>query len=250
MEQSRLLLLGKLRAKAEDHACTSAERETYMEKVTELMAKWAVTDAMLSQGTESTKDVIIRVWLECQGPLVLSRAMTDLAHRVAVPLGVQAFWYKPDPSRQFLFAEQLVGFTSDVDRVRWLWESLQSQVMEEIADATPCLPTWPGMNRNEKDVWRSSFIRAYALRVRARLTEAMTQAVDTSAVAHVPGVALAMQDRRAQVTAFVAGSMETKADNRRRRVDHSATDLGYAAGARASLGEDTLGQASRAWLGR
>jgi len=239
MEQSRIDLLLKLQAKAENPAATEAERETYLEKVADLMAKWTIDAAMLANRKDALVEKIVKVYLDTQGALTLSHSMATMGCFIAEKMSAYGLINKPD-YRAFVKRFLLVGYESDVERVTWLWKSLQTQALQTMEVACRAHPDWRWMNRNQRDRFRNSYILGYARRVAARLELKTQQYVETAGA----GTDLVLRSRSEQVEAWAKNSTKV-----RKGVKHSYDSdgeyAGWADGARASLGDDSLGNKTR-----
>lgn len=239
MDQSKIELLAKLQAKANDPAATDHEREVYLEKVTELMAKWCIDQAMLENAGKVVKEKIVKLYLKPEGALTLSQGMVHLGWAIANEMNGQAFMTTPDRSR--LFAKELVvvAFESDAERIKWLWESLQKQALAALDQEIKRIPAWSWMSRNDKDKYRVSYIAGYGNRVQARLRNAVRGVTSSTT-----GSELVLRSKKSEVSSWVDQNIAAKRGRTVKR-DANGSAAGWRDGADASLGEETLKAAGK-----
>lgn len=242
---ARLDKISKLFAMAEDSGATDAEREAFSEKALALMAEWMIEDADVQAHRTGSDpaEKIIRVTIEPTEMSIRQHyALVDIGMSIAPALNCRGYCqsYRGVPYRKALV---LVGYESDVARVRFLWESLQRQVIapREAALRDQATRSWDPMSRQQKDVFRSSFIRAFGERVATRLW-VQRKTVVTNAAA---GTDLVLRDRSDQVETWVDENMKL-GKGRAHKSDHDAHRAGREAGDRANLATGELAHASSA----
>jgi hypothetical protein len=240
MESARLAKLVKLRDKADAHGTTEEERGLYFEKVTELMASWAVNDALLEVaygGATARSEAIMTDYLVPEGTLTLSHGFAVLGCRIIEAFNGQGFTWKPDPRRPFVYGVVFVGYESDVERAKWLWESLCGQVVISLEAAQGDKIEWSFMSRNQKDVFRNTYLRAYGRAVGDRLRAAVRQVVEASD--HVIGNELVLVERRMQVETWRRQNVKISL-GRHRTYSVEGHHAGTRDGHEADLGTGTL----------
>lgn len=159
-----------LLAKAEDPACTPQEAALFSAKAEELVAKYALDSAMLSQDDKG-KPIMRRYPIS--NPY--GRPKTALFQGLARAYGCA-------PVRDTRSKEDvIVGFASDLDVVEILFASLLVQGQREFF-------------RGPSDkAWRTSFWYGFANRVVKRVEESRRKAKDET-----PGSALVLADRSSE----------------------------------------------------
>lgn len=116
----------------------------------------------------------------------------------------------------------IYGFESDLDAVWTLWESLYSQLMNEL------VAQGPGSSSFKK-----SFMMSFSLRVHDRLEKFYKTAVEEGE----PGTALVLRDRKTEVEAlFHEKHPYTSSKRMSGGSDWAGHTAGTAAGARADIG--------------
>ena len=112
----RAKLIRKILTKAEDPACTPAEREALNAKASELIIKWGIDDAMLTAANADRlqTESIITVILENDAPKSYAHEMAIVGYHVAEVLGCRAIIWS---QRGKGTAVKVVGFESVVTRV-------------------------------------------------------------------------------------------------------------------------------------
>lgn len=231
--EARALLIKKLLDKAEAKGTTQEERDAFSAKAAELMIKWEIDDAMISDADRVEVEEIIKQYVESRAPKSYSHEVCAIGVRVAQALGCRAAFAGARTGTRLL----VVGFKSDVDRVVILYESLSVQCSAALAAdyaawvrSTPWAPSG-----TEKYNWKRSFIRGYADRIGSRLDALRKTVVAQSE----PGTDLVLVDRSAKVEAHVAEL--GWGVSRGRKYGASGYDAGDRAGTRANLGGTGVG---------
>lgn len=234
-DDAKLDRIRKILAKAEDPAVTPAEADAYNEKADALIAAYGIDRAMLAAGDPGT-DIIEHRHITFTAPYMRDRA--DLAWAVADPLRVcgilrtrrgRSYPRRTAPA----YSMDLIGFTSDLDRVQAVYESLLIQLGHGLAQRVPY--------GEHPSAYRRGYIRGFCWTVESRLRAAERNAAETAGSTPAGGgqsVALVLADRAAQVQAAVKAAHPDigTADYR-----DTSSYAGEAAGSDAALGAD-LGQ--------
>ncbi|QCX77816.1 hypothetical protein C9F11_20920 [Streptomyces sp. YIM 121038] len=217
-----------LLARAEDPSTTEAEAELARKRAFEMMAKYGVEEAMLSDG-EPSRDAISDRYVDLPNPWSMSRVR--LMGFIAKSVGCEAVSVRPKGAggaRRL----HIVGYESDIQRAEVLYASLVLQMFSGLAAQT--VP-WDVSNaRAWRNSWQLGFIERVIERIKATEQAARTAAEGETSVTGRSG-ALVLADRAAVVQAAYK-----KAHPRIRTSRGSYSGSGYgdgaAAGSRADIG--------------
>lgn len=225
----------KLLRKAESSEY-EAERNTYVAKAQELMTRHAIEEAELriADGTEVT---IERMRIDTEGmkyskarfSLIDSIAVANNCYDVAWPyLDANGYRYG---RRGYEYIE-VFGTPSSLELVKMLWDSLNHQLDMALAE-TPVPDHVPGKT------FRNNFVRAYAIRIGERLTEAKQE---TLRGATTSSTALVLVNQAEQARDFAFDLHDGKISSRveRYRGSDAGQTAGRQAGDRASLQRGAL----------
>ena len=151
------LVVEKLLTKAEDGATTQAERESLISKATELMAKFGIEEQMLdfSHGIKNTPN---RTSYDIQNPY--GNLKKIMLNQLSISFGCVAV-----DARDF----EVFGFADDLDRVRYLYNSLLVQLF--VAMSKTEVPA--GYNSK---AFRNSFAKGFISTVTKRVQESVERA--------------------------------------------------------------------------
>ncbi|MFJ3647767.1 DUF2786 domain-containing protein [Streptomyces murinus] len=197
-------LLSKVRAllrKAENTAATEQEGRVYLEKATELMAKYGIERAMLDDATEPGRpmDRIVDLsppYLK-EGQRLLSRIGYQMRCRSVYPGG------KDNRHRVHLF-----GFEADLQATEVLFASLRLQMLDGADRADRGHRPEGEDARAYKRSWMLGFIREVTERIGAIQRAARSAAEEGTEVDGAPtngrSVALVLADRTTMVEARLA----------------------------------------------
>lgn len=220
----------KLLAKAEHPSTPAAEAEVFSGKAAELMARYALDQAMLTNRTIGAGAPEVRA-MTVHSPYSLAKAIllsrVAAAHRVCVAVG--------GDGRHLGRLCTLVGFPIDLDTVEMLFTSLLVQASFAMQAASAGAP--------RVKAFRRAFLMGYAASIGRRLEEVQRHTV-AEASGGEPSVALVLADRDRLVSAAFEREFP---DTRRLRTtvsDGGGLVAGRAAGARADL-SDRTGRISR-----
>ncbi|MDV5145501.1 DUF2786 domain-containing protein [Streptomyces sp. SBC-4] len=224
----KLATIKALLAKAEDPATPEAEADLARARAMQMMAKYGVDEALLSDG-EPSRDTITDRYVDVANPWSMSRAR--LMYHVAEAVGCEAI-HMGAVGTKGERRVHVVGYESDIQRAEILYASLVIQMLGSLsAQVVP-------YGVRSARAWRNSWQLGFINRVIERLTESEKAAraaagEETSATGR--SGALVLADRSAQVV-----SAFRKAHPNVRSVRASSSGGGYgdgtAAGSRADIG--------------
>lgn len=234
---AKLRRIQMLLAKASDPATTPEESETYMEKATELMAKYGVEQAMLDAAKpKGEREAVTQKRVVIPGPYSLDkRVMLD---KIATPLNVHTIrlqGVKPSPGATVVI---MVGYPSDLEQVESLFASLTLQVIRDAMRAE--VPYW-----DNTAAFRRTFISGFAEVVGRRLAQMYQKVQHEEEQSGAPGTALVLADRHDAVEEAYKAAFP-KVRNIRRSLSGSGSHAGREAGRRADLGGNKVGGGRRA----
>ncbi|HQF92675.1 MAG TPA: DUF2786 domain-containing protein [Microthrixaceae bacterium] len=158
----RLATIRALLAKAE--ATTfAAEAEAFTAKASELMARYAVDEAMLWAGSRDTSGTPTEIRLVLHRPFTAQKAV--LVNAVANAYGCQALRLgrADDGATEHM---SVIGFASDLSLVETLVTSLFLQLTSAM---TAPLPGPAGRPASQVAAWRRSFIMGFTATITERL---------------------------------------------------------------------------------
>lgn len=234
---TRAALIKKLLNKAEARGTTEAEREAFNAKATALMIQWGVDEALVQDADRAKIENIVQRHYETDVPKVYSFEYALIGVEVANQLGCRGLLQRMANGRTNLL---VVGFESDVERVRQLYVSLILQCRLTTASwyAERLQPWWNGTDKFNA---KRSCIRGFADGVRTRLADIKRGVIADA----TPGTELVLVDRKSRIDRFVADEMNTGV-TRKRTYMPSGFDAGRHAGLRADVGGAKLGNDRRA----
>ena len=221
LDQRVLDRVRKLLAKAEHPGTPVEEAQAFSAKASELMAAYAIDQALVEAAGPSDVTPIVRE-IEVDAPYAMPRAVlldrVGRAHRVRTVIGPDA-----GSGRRRC---TLVGFPVDLDIVEVLFTSLLLQASTAMLNASADL--------DRPKAFRRAFLLGYADVIGARLA---TVQRETDAVADRgrPGAALVLADRSDQVDALFDREFPNLRRMRMTTTSGGGLSAGRAAGARADL---------------
>lgn len=234
-ERSMRVIRGLL-TQAEDEGATAEERETFLAKATEMMAKYGVDRAVLAATGEERDEIGATViWAEAP----YARRKLELLNNVAVALRCRTAFRRVGVRVR----AQVFGFASDRERVEVLYTSLLIQQARELAVTEG--PVWESAR-----AYRSSWLHGYAVRIHFRLHAAERRAADrhqqdmaSGSRPAGPSTALVLADRKQQVDDYYG--QQGFRSGRRSTVTGSGAVAGRRAADRADLGGTRVGASGR-----
>jgi len=229
-------LLAKVRALLAKAEATTfpAEAEAFTEKAQQLMSRHSIDAAMVAAATRSAGSgaarggtVVRRVHLD--DPYAMQKA--ELLHVVAEANGARSVVISD------VRLATLVGYPSDLDLVELLFTSLLLQANQAMAEAGR------GGAEDRSTTFRRSFLMAYTVRIRERLTDARREAEAAGEQTYGAALVPALLARTQVVDhAFTELFPHARSAGARRSIDgrgwqagRSAADRADVAGARRRL---------------
>ncbi|MGV9318564.1 DUF2786 domain-containing protein [Streptomyces sp. NPDC003660] len=229
-------LLGKVRGllrKAENSGATEVEARAYLDKATELMAKYGIEQAMLDDVAEPERPVdrIVDLYPPYvkEGRRLLARIGYEMRCRSVYPGG------KDNRHRVHLF-----GFEADLQATEMLFASLRLQMLEGADRADRLHRPEREDARAYKRSWMLGFIREVTVRIGAAQQAAKATAEEGTEAggdgASGRSVALVLADRTAVVEARLASEYPTLGKSRPTKSKGTGYWQGVADGRYADIG--------------
>ena len=241
--QDRLRRIRALLAKAEATEYR-AEAEAFMSKVSELIARWGVDEALVwARAEPGERDAPVDATIVVDAPYAARKAV--LVHAVATASGCRAVRLNTRGTTQSI---SIIGFENDVRRTELLVTSLLVQMTSDMVRETP-----PARTASATASFRRSFIIGFTHRIADRLSDARRRAADSAPPPDAPptssSTALVLADRDRAVDEAVTSRFGRLRTSYVSAGSSSAGQAaGRAAGDRADLGAERLG-GTRAELG-
>lgn len=237
LDQRVLDRVRKLLAKAEHPGTPVEEAQAFSAKASELMAAYAIDQALVDATQPSATAPIVRQ-IEVDAPYALPRAVlldrVGRAHRVRTVIGPDA-----GSGRRRC---TLVGFPVDLDIVELLFTSLLLQASTAMLNASS--------DTARPKAFRRAFLLGYADVIGARLATVQEQTETVADRGH-PGAALVLADRADRVDALFEQEFPRLRSLRMTASSGGGLSAGRAAGARADLSASgaRVGGSSRREIG-
>lgn len=248
--------IAALLRKAEDSAATPAEAEAFVSKAQELMTKYAITEELLARARGAnlqSQEEIVEVHIDYTG--IYRQALYDVGKVIAQANNCKILISNHNYTKPQFVRLHVIGFESDVERVRMLNASLQIQAIGGMRKAEKdFLQSW--MSGMQKYKARRDFIFGFASGLQQQLAAANRRAEAEAAreeaerltdldsrTLHTDeareSVALVIRDKKQRVSDWMD---ETYGDTIRkvhRSYSHgsgAARGMGHAAGKKADAG--------------
>jgi hypothetical protein len=205
------------------------EAASFLDKATELMAKYRVDEAVLAAAGRAANDPVDRTFIDLSG---YHSPKGSLAVHLAEALDCHVLWAHGGPRGSKRLA--VVGHVSDLSTFEALMTSLELQLDRELHKVS-------GYSSGDTRARRTSFANGWVRKVGNRIKAHLASAVDT-AVAETDAsssVALVLADRRDVVADKYQEFYKTKpryTRSSRGSSRYDAYSAGSAAGARADIG--------------
>lgn len=239
----------KLLRLAEDPAATPEEAQAFTAKAQQMMSKYAIDLAMISDAHDIDQLVAERIVIADP----YARRKVSLANSVARAndcRGIYSTFYTTAGKKAYYI--EIVGYATDVDWVKTLYASLEVQLASALTrDAKRRSP-----NENGR-TWSVNYIDGFSAAISNRLTaakrEAKAQAEREQWEANInpapgteppfgPSVALVLADKAKQVESeFKVRHPRTRTVSSRSTYSSSGHNSGAAAGQTASLARGSVG---------
>lgn len=212
-----------------------AEAGSANDKATELMAKYGVDQALLANRGE-IKDNVTSKKIQIFGNYAMDRRVL-LGHIISALGGKGVIFtnHRPGTYRGVTYTMHVFAFESDMNRIEFLFSLLSTQMLVGAAAARP--QYW-----ENKRSFRKSWMTGFAMAIYNRLDRSEKQAVSNAE----PGTALVLFNRSAAVTRAQDEEYGKLGSATTRKLAGSGRNQGYAAGQRASLGDNQLGGSRQA----
>lgn len=239
--------IAKLLRKAEDPKIPQAEAESFLAKAQELMVTYAIDQRLIdaARGAKSDEQIVREQILYHSQ---YSRALFDIGWKIAINCDCKVIVERgKDLMRTTM---HIVGFESDVERVKTLNSSIQIQAMVSLTrwwNDQDDKPT----NARERFKARRTFLFSYADGLNARMRLANKSAREEAAKLEAlrrgnmdsarDSVALVVRTRQDLLEDHFNG-IPTRASKtlRYNSGGNGASSAGYAAGQTANLGDPAL----------
>lgn len=220
----------KLMNKAEDPATTPAERDAIVERVTYLMAKHGIEEAMLSAAEERTAKVVNQGY-KITAPYV-NQKMTML-NNIGIAFGCQSVRMADD--RLVMY-----GHEDDMEKVFMLYGSLLIQMVTSLGSVVK-------PSHVHGKTFNTSFVNGYVFEVVKRVKDAYKRARQDVQNSTGNGMELVLRDRAVAVRdAYRTDHPFTRVSNSRSSITSEAGyNAGKSAGASANIGQTGLGGGRR-----
>lgn len=229
----KIELIRQLLAKAE--STTPAEAEALSASAERLMTKYMIDSAMLQQQSERPTEKIITRTVEFKGAFRLE--WIQLGADIAAGLGTVKCLQSRYKNK--LATLYMVGFTSDVDAMQILFNSLKVQAQVAVRDWwAHNKGLYAGARPYDQEAARRSFVRGFSSGVKQRLVTSRQEIIQTVGT----GTELALLSRTDQVAAAWSQMAGKPMRTRGSKGSLSAATSGYRAGQQADTGGQTLTQ--------
>ena len=240
--------INKLLLKAE--STTPEEAELLMAKAQELMAKYAIDEAMIAAaaGKSPQRGDVVREYLDIVGKFRI--ALVRLAYYVLLVNDCKAVLYSKAPAvtidgKVYRQVERLeiVGFKSDIEASKLLFASLNIQ-------AARAMVSWWKENehryygaRDGGHLHKRQFILSFANATYERLKAAKERGKTSAKEEHGSGMELVLRDR-SQMVLEKYNELYPDVESSKQRLkggDYASHQAGHAAGQKADIGDPKLG---------
>lgn len=249
MAQDYTAKIRAMQAVAEDPATTPEARQTYLEKVSELMVKYAIDEALLGIDPTQAKDKIVYEKFDCGGLKTYRWEFIYMGCRIADAFKVKGLyntvWVKGKNGRYAKdYQLGLVGFSKDVEKVVFLWNALVTQSMLFLNDHVAqemSKHQWAMYTGMQKYTYRRSFYTHFSNRIGQRLTALYRKEAETHST---ESQALVLVDRSKLVDAWLGENINLSS-MKSRAISSAGAAGGHAAANRANIGQGSFGSGSR-----
>jgi uncharacterized protein DUF2786 len=236
MAQDYTAKIRAMQAKAEDPATTPEERNLYLEKISELMVKYAIDEALLSAQPNEVSDKIVYEQFECGGLKTYRWEFIFLGCCIAEALKVKGLYVTTWKSGKKDYKLGLVGFSKDVEKVVFLWNALVTQSMLFLNDHVAqdmSKAEWAHYTGMQKYTYRRSFYTHFSKRIKQRLVTLYRKEAETHSDA---SQALVLVDRSKLVDAWASDNIALSS-MKARSISWAGAAGGEAAANKANIGQ-------------
>ncbi len=208
---------------------SQAEADTFNEKAMALIAAHGVDQALLAEKGE-IQDALVNKIIPIKDVYTLDRL--GLLFAIVRGVGAKALYIKRRRSgtqQSYSYVMHVFAYQSDLDRIEFLFEMLQPQMLFGAAAARVPL-------RENARSYRKSWMTGFSAAIEERLKRNQKQAVTEAGT----GTDLVLFDRsKAVEVAYTTRYPKTVSTSR--SLNGSGRSQGYAAGQRASFGNNNIG---------
>jgi hypothetical protein len=236
VDDKQLERVRKLLAQAVDPAATAEEAEAFNVKAAELLARYGIDDALVAasgngpgEQIEAREIAIERPYGVPKGNLLHAVAKFNNAEVVLTTVG-KGPWAT-------VHHATLVGYSSDLDRVVFLYTRLLMQAVPLMLSKPPVEIGSDGRPRKvNTSAYRYDQLEGFRVAVQERLETARDRTVqEVQAQDAGQSVALVLRSRAQDVEAFVAKTLSEAQPGARRTPGENGFARGYQAGRNADL---------------
>ena len=230
-KQDWLAKVRKLLATAESPATPQHLRDTLNAKAADLMAKYAIDEALLAaKQSEGARAGVESIYISIPAPFSYSKCV--MLKRMAEVYGMQTICTQKHPwdYDNHDMTMRVFGFAADLTRLQLLFTSLL--VQSAYALAAQFVPKF-----ETREQFRASFYSGYTDAIVARLQAAEDRAKGNAG----PGTDLVLSNRADEVAKFYHNEYPHAGGFGMRIGSSSGRQAGYAEGNRANLGGPTVG---------
>jgi hypothetical protein len=230
----QIATIRKLLKKAEGAAKLGqqVEADVYNEKASELIAKYGIDQALLAASGEK-QDKIISKRIQLSDIYTMDKRV--LFNSIVKGLGAQVVFlrsHRSGTSRSYSQTAYVFAYESDMERIEFLFEMLQPQMLFGAVAAE--VPNW----ENPRS-FRKSWMAGFSAAIRDRLSRNEKKA----AAAAGAGTDIVLYDRsKAVEDVYTLANLKTRTVTR--SLNGTGRSQGYSAGTRANLGS-AVGNGSR-----
>lgn len=247
--------INKLLRKAE--STTPQEAELLFAKAAELMAKYAIDEAMLKAREPQTRGTVQRETFISVS--IWRYPIAEMKWRIGMAMGLKVIklgtpsWVEVN-GRVYKENEQyeMFGFPEDLEHFRMIITSLEVQMFRaELAWWKENEYLYKGQSKSKQHQARRGFMFAFGQGAATKYSEVGRKAQKEAEREHgADSVALVLRDKSLEIQdAFrKAYPVTRKAADRKSRGDSWAQGAGYEAGRNADVGQTGLGGKTRAQL--
>ncbi len=237
-ENPKLATIRRLLDLADESSGTSdAERELASQRAAALMAKYAVTEAMLDAGRHREDDPVESLVITVDAVYPLQKA--HLMNGIANGLSCKLIRHTGKSDSKLM----VYGHRSDLGRVEFLYTSLLMQALDMARSVRD--PRIVRPNSSQTRSYRVAWLMGFAHRIEDRMQEGRAEAVAEAGsgaeLVLVNRAALALRAARTAVPRTRSSSTSVR--------NNGGYEAGHAAAGRADLGHARVGGARRAIAG-
>lgn len=209
------------------------EADACNDKASELIAKHRIDQVLLLMKGE-IQDAIVSKRIPLSS--VYTQDKKTLFNMIVHALGAQVVFIRrkrPGTEQSYTYTAHVFAYESDLERIEFLFEMLQPQMV--LGAAAAQVPAWENARS-----FRKSWMHGFASAIKDRLQRTQNEATAEAGA----GTDLVLFDRSKAVEKTYRDFVG-KTTNTVRTLAGTGRQQGYAAGQRASLGDNQLGNSRR-----